>query len=150
MGSLTLTFEPVDRWYGELTATVASDGFAGMGSAWIDHATLLAFADRLSEYPLKDSPPLSISGRHLSLAEEDPSLSFTLTPHDARGGIRVWVELAAYARHPAPHMPDSRVRTGFVVSYTDLERFQRGLRRLVKGNAEEALLTRQMAEVDTF
>jgi hypothetical protein len=152
MGSLTLRFAPEDKWHGELFATVASDGFAGVGSTWFNHIDLLAFADRLSEYPLGTSPPPSISGGYLAhgTQEAETHLSLVLTPHDPLGGVRVLVELAKYNFQSGPRIPESRVRTAFVVTYTDIERFQRSIHRMMKGDLEEALLTRQTAEVDTF
>ena len=151
MGSLTLRFEPVDERYGELVATVDSDGFAGVGSAWLSHSEVLEFTDRLSEYPLGSSPPPSISGG-LGHKTQQPQtdLSLILTPDDPLGGISVLVELTGPSSSANGRIPYSKVQTGFVVSYMDVERFQRSLRRLIRGGLGEAVLTRQTATLDTF
>lgn len=67
MGSLTLRYDAEDQWHGEVTASVASDGFAGAASAWFNESDLASFADRMSEYPLSE-PPLSLAGGYLSRA----------------------------------------------------------------------------------
>jgi len=141
MGSLTLRYKAEDQWHGEVTATVASDGFAGAASAWFDVSDLVSFADRMSEYPLSE-PPLSLAGGYLSRAGDlERHVSLFIFPHDPLGNIRVVVELSPPLRGYDDLGTYSTVRTWFAVTYTDLERFQHGLRRMLKGEAAEASLT---------
>ncbi len=141
MGSLTLRYDAEDQWHGEVTASVASDGFAGAASAWFNESDLASFADRMSEYPLSE-PPLSLAGGYLSRAGDlERHVSVLILPHDSLGNIRVVVELSPPLRGYDDVGTYSTVRTWFVVTYTDLERFQRGVRRMLKGEVDEASLT---------
>ena len=141
MGSLTLRYNAEDQWHGEVTATIASDGFAGAASAWFNESDLAAFADRMSEYPLSD-PPLSLAGGYLSRTGDlERHVSVLIVPHDPLGNLRVVVELSPPLRGYDASGTYSTVRTWFAVTYTDLERFQRGLRKMLKGEADEATLT---------
>ena len=138
---LTLRYSPMDEWHGEVRATVASEGFAGTASAWFSKEELTAFADRMSEYPLKDRP-LKLAGGYLTGSGYlERHLYVAILRHDAVGNIRVVVELAPPDRGHDDLGTYSLVRTWFTVTYTDLERFQRGLRRLLRGEAEDATLT---------
>ncbi len=144
MGLLTLRYRPEDEWHGEVVATVDSDGFAGAASAWFNNTDLGLFADRMSEYPLK-TPPLSLAGGYFSQGGElERHVDVTILPHDPLGNIRVVVELTSPDRGYDELGTYCRVRTWFTVAYPDLERFQRGLRRMVKGEAEQAELTRAL------
>lgn len=141
MGSLTLRYNAEDQWHGEVTASVASNGFAGAASAWFNESDLASFADRMSEYPLSE-PPLSLAGGYLSRAGDlERHVSVLILPHDPLGNIRVVVELSPPLRGYDDVGTYSTVRTWFVVTYTDLERFQRGVRRMLKGEVDEAGLT---------
>jgi hypothetical protein len=142
MGLLTLRYRPEDQWHGEVVATVASEGFAGSASAWFNESDLVLFAGRLSEYPLNE-PPLSLAGGYLSRAGDlERHLFVAIIPHDPLGNLRVVVELAPPDRGHDELGTYSVVRTWFTVTYTDLERFQRALRQMLKGKAEHAALTR--------
>ena len=138
---LTLRYSPMDQWYGKVRATVASEGFEGTASAWFSKEDLTAFADRMSEYPLKD-PPLKLAGGYLTGSGAlERHLDVASLRHDAVGNIRVVVELAPPDRGQDDLGTYSLVRTWFPVTYTDLERFQRGLRKMLRGQAGEATLT---------
>lgn len=141
MGSLTLRYKAEDQWHGEVLATVASEGFGGTASAWFNKADISSFADRMSEYPLSD-PPLSLASGYVSpWGGLERHLSVAILPHDLRGNIRVVIDLAPPPRGDDDLGTYSTVRTWFAVTYTDLERFQRALRRMLKGEADEASLT---------
>lgn len=142
MGLLTLRYRPEDQWHGEVVATVSSDGFGGSASAWFNNTDLELFAARMSEYPLK-TPPLCLAGGYFSQAGDlERHLSVVVVPHDPLGDIRVIVELTPPDRGHDELGTYSLVRTWFTVTYTDLERFQRALRKIIKGEAEQADLTR--------
>jgi len=141
MGSLTLRYKAEDQWHGEVLATVASEGFGGTASAWFKKADISSFADRMSEYPLNE-PPLSMASGYLSpWSGLERHLSVAILPHDLRGNLRVVIELAPPPRGEDDLGTYSTVRTWFAVTYTDLERFQCALRRMLKDEAEEAILT---------
>ena len=141
MGSLTLRYKAEDQWHGEVLATVASEGFGGTASAWFNESDLAAFANRMSEYPLSE-PPLSLASGYVSRGGDlEHHLSVVILPHDPVGNIRVVVELAPPPRGYDDLGTYSTVRTWFAVTYTDLERFQRALHRMLKGEADEASLT---------
>ncbi len=142
MGLLTLSYKPEDQWHGEVVASVTSEGFAGTASAWFNESEVAAFADRMSEYPL-ETPPLTLAGGYLSRAGDlERHLSVLIFAHDSLGNIRVVVELIPPDRGHGELGTYSSVRTWFVVTYTDLERFQRALRRMLKGDVDTADLTR--------
>lgn len=141
MGSLSLHYKAEDEWHGEIIATVASDGFGGTASAWFNQGDLASFATRLSEYPLGE-PPLSLASGYLSRGGGlERHVSLVILPHDSLGNIRVVIELAPPPRGYDDLGTYSMVRTWFAVTYLDLERFQRGLFRMLKGEADEATLT---------
>ena len=138
---LTLRYSPMDQWYGKVRATVASEGFEGTASAWFSKEDLTAFAGRMSECPLKDQPLNMDGGNNPGSGERDRHLEVGKPRPAARASTRGVVELAPPDRGQDDLGTYSLVRTWFPVTYTDLERFQRGLRKMLRGQAGEATLT---------
>ena len=143
MGTLTLRYKPEDEWHGELSATVSGRGFSGSSSAWFSTEDLSAFVDRLSEYPLKAPLPISLIGGYVSRDGQsiERHVSVKLAPHDSFGGVRVVVELVEPFRSDEELSTHSEVRVWLVVTYNDLERFQRSFRKALSGQTKEAELT---------
>jgi hypothetical protein len=104
MNSLTFRFEPENEWQGELFATLSANGFAGQGKAWFSTDELRDFAKALTAYPLQADALPKIAGGFGADSDhlEQTHLAVALQPHNARGEIRVAVQLATevWVRRP--------------------------------------------------
>ena len=135
MSRLTLRFQPdpLDD-VAMLYASVVTPGFCGSGGTWAQPSELEAFARELSEYPLPAEAPPSVRLGYNMCVGDDLVIGLTVKPADLRGGLLVLAEIADASTRA------HRVRTTFATKYPDVERFQRALTRLAKGEAEQAVL----------
>ena len=148
-GSIRLRFERDDDGTGELSATAAANGFAGVGAAWFNVDELQNFASRLSDYPLSDPGPTIAGGFYRDGAR--PALSQELIGISAyavgrTGQVGVQVRLATGVWEAT--RPESRhsVQLELLTTYEHLGRFARQLAAVVVGEAPEAVLEGEKLE----
>jgi len=143
MDVLRLRYRPDDEWLGELVVSVASKGFAGVGSAWFSIDSLREFAEAVSAFPLPAHDPPSISGG-LGGNEKIPPrdlVAITLEPHNALGAVRVTVHLATEVWNGKERDLAQDITTRFLVTYGDLSQFGQSILDTISGRVEEAVLT---------
>lgn len=142
MDHLRLEFEPEDKWHGELFATVSAQSFAGAGSAWFSTSTLRDFAAAASAFPLSVERPPTLSGGLGGSATQPPqdTVTIRLDQHDARGAVRVTVQLATEIWESTERDLARAVTARFLVTYSDLSRFSLALTDLLDGRTSEAVL----------
>ncbi len=117
-----------------LHATLETDDFRGAGTAWASSAEFEALAHALARYPFQPDDPPTMRLGYNKLAGDDLLVGVTVRPENLRGELRVLAEIASHLRRV------DRVRASFSTHYADVERFQRALTRLAKGEIEEAVL----------
>jgi hypothetical protein len=139
----TFAPDPDAESIGELFVEVSASPFAGASSAWFQHKELERFADALeSSYPLDISSPITLVGgvwARLESRIEQQLVAFTVYPVGSRGVVGFRVALATPWSDQWPEAR-SRVEVELLTSYEGLRSFSRGLRGIVCGEAEEALL----------
>lgn len=142
MDRLYLQFEPEDEWHGKLFATVAADGFAGSGSAWLSTSDIREFAAAASAYPLPAECSPILSGGLGGNATQRPqtTMLIRLDQHDALGAVRVTVQLATEIWNSQERDLARSLTARFLVTYGDLGRFGTALSDLLAGRTSEAVL----------
>jgi hypothetical protein len=97
MNYLQISLKKIDESTSELFATVAYNGFSGMGSCYVDVSRLRDDAKRFSLYPIPDDKLVCIEGGYLS---EDATtliqthLHISVVPKDALGNLVLRINLA--------------------------------------------------------
>jgi hypothetical protein len=142
MNSLAFRFEREDEWHGKLFASVSADGFAGEGGAWFNTDQLREFGQRVSVFPLpKEDAPSIASGFGASAdSPEQVHVSISFHPHNARGAVRVRVQLATEVWNGEEADLACSTIVRFLVTYGDLARFGPEFLDLVDGKAMSATL----------
>src|SRR5688572_26860303 len=136
MSELEFRFQPEDEWHGKLVAKVSAAAFAGEGGAWFNTDTLRRFAETLSEFPLRQEAPPSIASGFWNAesdALEQVHLAVSFEPHNARGAVRVTVQVATEAYHSEAEDLACSATIRFLVTYGDLARFTPEFLDLVEG-----------------
>ena len=144
MSQLRIAYEPDDEWTGKIIVRVVSDHFSGWGSAWISPDDIKAFAKSLGRYPIPpDRPSIFNAGHGGSLDGSRPPatlVGITIKPQGPRGDLLVCIELQTeFWGNEDADLHQSMVAR-FETDYAPLERFARGLERVVCNLAEEAVL----------
>lgn len=140
---LRLTYRPDDEWHGELFGCVESEGFKGKGSAWFGIGQLREFCALAGNFPISESDGPSLAGGFFDDGDhtlKQCHLAVRLSPHDPLGSIRVTVTLATPAWDSGDADLQRRVKTRFLVSYMDVERFRTSFEAMLDGQVEEAVL----------
>jgi len=140
MRELSFRFEREDEWHGKLFALVEADGFAGEGGAWFNIDDLCRFGKEASAYPLRDRA--FIAGG-LGVNESGPEhvhLGISLEPHNARGAVRVTVQLATEVYNDEAEDLGCSATVRFLVTYSDLARFGAQFIDLIEDRAVKASL----------
>jgi len=89
----------------------------------------------LHTYPISADRPLSAQWGYDMQEEDDLILKVEIIPANARGDLRVGVEIAD------EHNQTDRVRTSFTTNYPDLVAFQHQIAQLMAGEIDEAVLS---------
>lgn len=140
MRELSFRFEREDEWHGKLIGVVQAHGFAGEGGAWFNSEDLRRFGKEASAYPLRDRTFI-VGGFGVSDAgPEQVHLCVSLEPHNAKGAVRVTVELATevYTGKAEDLACNATVR--FLVTYSDLAGFSAAFLDLIEGRTMKASL----------
>lgn len=140
--TLRLTYTHDNDRLGELRGVVHANGFAGTGAAWFGKDALFAFCDSLRAYPLPAAEPPTLAGGRWGDHGTLDRVLFLLqiAPAGGSGALRVMVQFTDPHEQDEPDDLAHRVRTWFVVGYNDLDRFQAAFRRLLAGEADQAVL----------
>lgn len=125
-------FATGDGW---LDVAVISDKFSGHGGFWIHDQDVRAFGEELSTYPIRTEAPLTVAWGYEMLEGDDLIVGVEIVPENSRGDLRVRVELADYMEKSA------RVRTSFLTTYAELDRFRTAIASLMDRLVEEAILS---------
>ena len=142
---LRLKIDIEDDGTARLSATVLSQGFSGIGSAWFGVPDIEGFAHQLATtYPLDASNKLSLRGGYWDCAEQprldQRHLSIEFYPIGFRGEIGCRVELATSVqgqdRPESQHCVAVELRT----TYEDIKAFGTSLLSLLKAIEPEAVL----------
>ncbi|MEI4508219.1 hypothetical protein WBQ88_12810 [Sphingopyxis sp. CCNWLW253] len=121
--------------FGRLEMRVSTDGFSGAGGFWVQWQDVKEFGESLGTYPISADAPLSAQWGYNMQEEDDLILKVEIAAANARGDLRVGVEIADENNQP------DRVRTSFNTNYTDLVSFRSELAQLMSGEIDEAVLT---------
>jgi hypothetical protein len=142
MNLLDFRFEREDDWHGKLIANVSVAGFTAQGGAWFNTGELRRFAENLSTFPLGEEALPYIAGGFGVEADppEQIHLAVSLAPHNARGAIRVTVQLATEVRHDEANDLACSATVRFKVTYGDLARFGPDFINLLDGRSASATL----------
>ena len=124
-----------DDDFGRLRLIVETPDFAGSGGFWVQWQDVEEFAETLKTYPLSaDAPPAAKWGFN-TCEGDDLIIELEVKPIDRRGTLRVSVEIAD------DFEPKRRLRTIFNTHYPQMEEFHDALVRVMRREAEEAVLT---------
>ena len=136
MSSLTVTYQhSLDDDFGRLRLALATEDFSGRGGFWVQWQDVEEFAASLGAYPLPvASPPIAQWGFE-KLEGDDLIIGLEVKPADTRGTLLVSVEVAD------DFEPRRRLRANFTTHYPQLEAFQQALMKVMRREAEEAVLT---------
>lgn len=136
MSSLTVTYEhSLDDDFGRLRLALETRDFTGRGGFWVQWQDVEEFAESLSVYPLPSANPPRAQWGFEKLEGDDLIIGLELKPADTRGTLLVSVELAD------DFEPRRRVRSDFTTHYPQLEAFQQALMKLMRREAQEAVLS---------
>lgn len=123
-----------DDDFGWLDVAVATANFSGRGGFWVQWQDIIEFGETLSTYPIKSESPLKGAWGYEMLEGDDLAVGVEIGPADARGNLRVQVELADHLE------PSQRVRTSFITNYPDLDGFRLAIAQLMDRKTDEAIL----------
>lgn len=141
-GKLVLRFDDDFDGTGKLWANGSANGFAGEGAAWVGSEKLEEFAEALSQFPISEKVPPTISGGFWSKVANELSqehLFIQVYPADGRGHLNVLVRLATEV-WPNTQSAQHRVQFEILTGYQALLEFSQALKAVVQGKAEEAIL----------
>jgi hypothetical protein len=143
---LRLRLAPDSDGTAELTAEVASSGFAGRGKAWFDLQGLARFSQELRAFPLSKSNPPHIEGGFWSQEKrgtlEQRHLSIRAYQIGSLGGVGIRVEVADPPLWTGDRPETQNIaRIELMTSYAALEKFAKDLDKLLASELTEALLT---------
>nr|WP_166180074.1 hypothetical protein [Altererythrobacter segetis] len=100
MNVLRLSYHPEDERHGELSASVETGEFRGVGSAWFKIEQLREFLRLITAYPLSEGQEPNLEGGfydETGARLEQRHLSIRLAAHDPLGSVRVTVCVATQA-----------------------------------------------------
>ncbi|WP_179640923.1 hypothetical protein [Sphingomonas guangdongensis] len=143
MNSLRLLYRTEDVRHGELSTTVESGDFRGVGSAWFTIEQLREFWRMAGAYPISEREEPHLAGGYWDDSGEtlrQCHLSIRLSPHDRQGSIRVTVALASPAERGEAVDLHQAVTTRFRATYGDIDRFRAAFGAMLDGNAGDATL----------
>jgi hypothetical protein len=121
--------------FGRLEVQVSTACFSGTGGFWVQWQDVKEFGESLHTYPISADRPLSAQWGYNMQEEDDLILKVEIKPANARGDLRVGVEIAD------DHNQSDRVRTSFTTNYPDLVAFQSQIAQLMAGEIDEAVLS---------
>ena len=124
---------------GKLTVVAWANGFAGVGAAWFDRATVLQFAESVAAYPLPDRP-IELAGGFGESFGRPPRehVRLSVAPVGLRGQVGLRVHLAT------EQWPDTRVeavhdvRLELLTTYERLRDLSGDLGAVIEGRLDHA------------
>ena len=120
--------------FGRLEMKVITESRSGQGGFWVQWQDVKEFGETLSTFPIDDHKPINAEWGYTENGVYERVLSVTIAPAEARGALRVRVEIAD------EHDPSDHVRASFRTSYAALAAFQTEVARLMAGEIEQAVL----------
>jgi len=146
MNELRVDYQADDEWMGKVFVHVATDDFAGLGSAWISLQHLQDFAEALKHHPLmeEEAPQFEVGygGSLDGLTPPQTLIRVTFRPYGPLGKVLVraelWVErdFSISADHDLHQAVDAR----FLTDYATIDRFTSQLEAIVAGRLTQARL----------
>jgi hypothetical protein len=129
---------------GGLYAETSCNGFAGHGYAWFSIPHLEEFAGLLLTYPLPSEGLAPLQGGYWSKERrgelDQLHLFLRFYPIGLRGAVGCKIELRTPVQRHDPAASYNSVAAELRTSYQALSEFSADLRRLVRGEAQEAVL----------
>ena len=142
---LQLTYRSDEEWTGEIIATVKSGVFSARGSAWFDRThvkqTFLA-ALRSFPFSLTDSPMIEggfWSERNQGTLDQC-HLRIIIKPHNERGTLLVFVELATESWKTSDADLQNRATICFLTEYAMVDVFAEHFEQVLDGKRDVAAL----------
>lgn len=123
---------------GELTVRAQARGFSGIGAAWFDRQTVLAFATDLDRYPLDVAGLPNLEGGYGNAPDFQPLLRLRAYPIGIQGQLGVRVVLVSDDYHTRERQ--CSVDLELVTSYQAVARFVAELRGIILHGAAPAVL----------
>ena len=130
---LTYEFDPDDD-FGWLGVGVRTDRFSGQGGFWVQWQDVEEFGQSLRTYPVTREAPLLGAWGYEPWEGDALVVRIEVAPANSRGELEIRVEVADH------HERWERVRTSFRTHYPQLEAFCSGIEKLMKREANEAVL----------
>jgi hypothetical protein len=129
---------------GGLYAETSCNGFAGHGHAWFSISHFEEFAGLLLTYPLPSEGLAPLQGGYWSKERrgelDQLHLFLRFYPIGLRGAVGCKIELRTPLQRHDPAASYNSVAAELRTSYQALSEFSADLRRLVRGEAQEAVL----------
>jgi len=136
MSTLTLRYsrDPNDD-FARLFVSVETANFSATVSFWVQWQDIEDLGSSLKAYPIAPDASITASWGFEQGIGDDLIIGLSIAPFNVRGTLLVGVELAdQYDRA-------QRLKASFKSDYANLDSFGRALRRMLKGDFEEAVLS---------
>ena len=130
---LTYEFDSGDD-FGWLGVEVRTEAFSGRGGFWVQWQDVEEFGRSLRTYPIRSEAPLLGAWGYEPWEGDALVVRIEVAPANSRGDLKVSVEVAD------SYETSQRVRTFFQTNYPQLEAFSGSIERLMKREANEAVL----------
>ncbi|MFL6846456.1 MAG: hypothetical protein ACJ8ER_16435 [Allosphingosinicella sp.] len=121
--------------FGWLSVSVQTDRFCGHGGFWVQWQDVKEFGEALAAYPIDEASPVVAQWGYDMQEGDDLILRIEIAPSNRRGDLVVRFEIADN------HEPAERIRGSFLTNYPDVDSFRSSIARLMKREAEEAVLS---------
>ncbi|HWU15679.1 MAG TPA: hypothetical protein VN157_16900 [Caulobacter sp.] len=141
-----MDYQPDDEWMGKVFVHVATDDFAGLGSAWVGLQQLQDFAEALKRHPLiaEEAAQFEVGygGSLAGLTPAQTLIRVTLRRYGPLGKVLVRAELWAERDFSisADHDLHQAVDARFLTDYATIDRFASQLGAIVAGRSTQARL----------
>ena len=137
MAGLTLryAFSRDDDDFGWLELDVRTGHFSGRAGFWVQWQDIVEFGEDLPSYPMPYGTRFDRSWGYREEEIETIVLAIGIEPADKRGNLTVDATVADHIE------PRQRVSALFTTNYPDLDRFRDEIARMMRREAEEAVLT---------
>jgi hypothetical protein len=135
MNQLKLTYKfELDDDFGWLGVEIRTERFSGRGGFWVQWQEVEKFGQSLRTYPIRSEAPLLGAWGYEPWEGDALVIRIEVAPANSRGDLKIGVELADHYER------SERVRTSFHTNYPQLEAFSDSIEKLMKRNANEAVL----------
>lgn len=120
--------------FGWLGVEVTTERFSGRGGFWVQWQDVGEFGQSLRTYPITAEAPVLGAWGYEPWEGDALIVRIEVAPANATGDLKISVEVADN------HEKSERVRTSFRTNYPQLEAFSDSIEKLMKREANEAVL----------